>query len=193
MDERSFGSDPALVASLATAEIEGFLGKGMLCCAKHFPGIGSAVGDSHDDAITVEKAAEELEAVDLVPFKAAIEAGVPMIMVGHLDLPNVTGDYTPASLSPVVVQGILRDQLGYTGIVVTDSLSMGAIANYRTAAEAAVAALAAGCDIPLMPEDFPEAYQGVLDAVAAGTLTEERIDESVLRILKAKQQYLGGL
>ena len=193
MDERSFGSDPALVASLATAEIEGFLGKGMLCCAKHFPGIGSAVGDSHDDAITVEKTAEELEAVDLAPFKAAIEAGVPMIMVGHLDLPNVTGDYTPASLSPVVVQGILRDQLGYTGIVVTDSLSMGAIANYRTAAEAAVAALAAGCDIPLMPEDFPEAYQGVLDAVAAGTLTEERIDESVLRILKAKQQYLGGL
>ena len=88
---------------------------------------------------------------------------------------------------------MLRDTLGFTGIIITDSLAMGAITDRYSAAEAAVAALAAGCDIPLMPESFPEAYQGVLDAVAAGALTEERIDESVLRILKAKQQYIGGL
>lgn len=191
MGLRSFSSDAAVCAEMAKAEIEGFLGRGMLCCAKHFPGIGAAAGDSHDDAIVIEKTPEELEALDLVPFKAAIEAGVPMIMVGHLDLPNVVGDYTPASLSSTVVQGMLRDQLGYTGIVVTDSLTMGAIANYRSSAEAAVGALAAGCDIPLMPENFAEAYQGVLDAVAAGTLTEERIDESVLRILMAKQRFIG--
>lgn len=191
MGQRSFSSDAAVCADMVRAEVEGFLDAGMLCCAKHFPGIGAAAGDSHDDSITIEKTIEELQETDLVPFKAAIEAGVPLIMVGHLNLPNIISDGAPAPLSPVVVQDLLRDTLGYTGIICTDSLSMGAIANYYTPAEAAVAALAAGCDIPLMPERFGEAYQGVLDAVAAGTLTEERIDESVLRILKAKQRYIG--
>ena len=153
--------------------------------------IGAAAGDSHEGAITIEATSEELETVDLVPFRAAIEAGVPMIMVGHVSLPNIIGDSTPAPLSSTVVQGMLRDSLGYTGIVVTDSLSMGAITNYYTPAEAAVAALKAGCDIPLMPEHFDEAYQGVLDAVQAGELTEERLDESLIRILSAKQEYFG--
>ena len=112
-------------------------------------------------------------------------------MVGHVSLPNVVGDGTPAPLSSAIVQGILRDSLGYTGVVVTDSLSMGAITNYYSPAEAAVAALKAGCDVPLMPERFDEAYQGVLDAVQTGELTEERIDESLIRILTAKQEYLG--
>ena len=112
-------------------------------------------------------------------------------MVGHVSLPNIIGDSTPAPLSSTVVQGMLRDSLGYTGVVVTDSLSMGAITNYYTPAEAAVAALKAGCDIPLMPERFDEAYQGVLDAVQAGKLTEERLDESLIRILSAKQEYFG--
>ena len=191
MGLRSFSPDPAVCADMVRAEVEAFNGAGMLCCAKHFPGIGAAAGDSHDDSITIEKTIDELQEADLVPFKAAIEAGVPMIMVGHLNLPNVISDGVPAPLSAVVVQDLLRDTLGYTGIVVTDSLSMGAIANYYTPAEAAVAALKAGCDIPLMPERFGEAYQGVLDAVAAGELTEERIDESVLRILTAKQRYIG--
>ncbi len=193
MGLRSFSSDANVCAAMVKAEVQGFLGAGMLCCAKHFPGIGSAPGDSHTGAIAVEKTAEELAAVDFVPFKAAIEAGVPMIMVGHVDLPNIVEGAVPASLSSAVAQGMLRDTLGFTGIIVTDSLAMGAITDRYSAAEAAVAALAAGCDIPLMPESFPEAYQGVLDAVAAGALTEERIDESVLRILKAKQQYIGGL
>lgn len=191
MGLRSFSSDPAVCADMVRAEVEGFLGQGMLCCAKHFPGIGSAAGDSHDDSITIEKTIDELQETDLVPFKAAIEAGVPLIMVGHLNLPNVISDGVPAPLSAVVVQDLLRDTLGYTGVIVTDSLSMGAIANYYTPAEAAVAALKAGCDIPLMPERFGEAYQGVLDAVAAGELTEERIDESVTRILTAKQRVIG--
>ena len=191
MGLRSFSSDAAVAADMVRAEVEGFRDKKMLCCAKHFPGIGAAAGDSHEGAITIEATSEELETVDLVPFRAAIEAGVPMIMVGHVSLPNIIGDSTPAPLSSAVVQGMLRDSLGYTGIVVTDSLSMGAITNYYTPAEAAVAALKAGCDIPLMPERFDEAYQGVLDAVQAGELTEERLDESLIRILTAKQEYFG--
>lgn len=170
MGLRSFSSDAAVAADMVRAEVEGFRDKKMLCCAKHFPGIGAAAGDSHEGAITIEATNEELETVDLVPFRAAIEAGVPMIMVGHVSLPNIVGDSTPAPLSSAVVQGMLRDSLGYTGIIVTDSLSMGAITDYYTPAEAAVAALKAGCDIPLMPE---------------------RLDESLTRILTAKQEYFG--
>lgn len=191
MGLRSLSSDAAVAADMVRAEVEGFRDKKMLCCAKHFPGIGAAAGDSHEGAITIEATNEELETVDLVPFRAAIEAGVPMIMVGHVSLPNIVGDSTPAPLSSAVVQGMLRDSLGYTGIIVTDSLSMGAITDYYTPAEAAVAALKAGCDIPLMPERFGEACQGVLNAVQAGELTEERLDESLIRILSAKQEYFG--
>ena len=191
MGLRSFSSDASVAADMVRAEVEGFRDKKMLCCVKHFPGIGAAAGDSHEGAITIDSTNEELETVDLVPFRAAIEAGVPMIMVGHVSLPNIVGDSTPAPLSSAVVQGMLRDSLGYTGIIVTDSLSMGAITDYYTPAEAAVAALKAGCDIPLMPERFDEAYQGVLNAVQAGELTEERIDESLIRILAAKQEYFG--
>lgn len=191
MGLRSFSSDAAVAADMVRAEVEGFRDKKMLCCAKHFPGIGAAAGDSHEGAITIEATNEELETVDLVPFRAAIEAGVPMIMVGHVSLPNIVGDSTTAPLSSAVVQGMLRDSLGYTGIIVTDSLSMGAITDYYTPAEAAVAALKAGCDIPLMPERLDEAYQGVLSAVQVGELTEERLDESLTRILTAKQEYFG--
>ncbi len=191
MGLRSFSSDAAVAADMVRAEVEGFRDKKMLCCAKHFPGIGAAAGDSHEGAITIEATNEELETVVLVPFRAAIEAGVPMIMVGHVSLPNIVGDSTPAPLSSAVVQGMLRDSLGYTGIIVTDSLSMGAITDYYTPAEAAVAALKAGCDIPLMPERLDEAYQGVLSAVQVGELTEERLDESLTRILTAKQEYFG--
>lgn len=191
MGLRSLSSDAAVAADMVRAEVEGFRDKKMLCCAKHFPGIGAAAGDSHEGAITIEATNEELETVDLVPFRAAIEAGVPMIMVGHVSLPNIVGDSTPAPLSSAVVQGMLRDSLGYTGIIVTDSLSMGAITDYYTPAEAAVAALKAGCDIPLMPERLDEAYQGVLSAVQVGELTEERLDESLTRILTAKQEYFG--
>lgn len=191
MGLRSFSSDAAVAADMVRAEVEGFRDKKMLCCAKHFPGIGAAAGDSHEGAITIEATNEELETVDLVPFRAAIEAGVPMIMVGHVSLPNIVGDSTPAPLSSAVVQGMLRDSLGYTGIIVTDSLSMGAITDYYTPAEAAVAALKAGCGIPLMPERLDEAYQGVLSAVQVGELTEERLDESLTRILTAKQEYFG--
>lgn len=193
MGLRSFSSGAQMAATMVEAQVKGFRDKGMICCAKHFPGIGSAPGDSHTGAITVEKTLPELEEVDFVPFKAAIAAGVPMVMVGHASLPAVAGNDVPAPLNEAVVQKLLREKLGFTGIVVTDSLSMGAVTDRYGPAEAAVAALKAGCDIPLMPANFAEAYQGVLDAVATGELTETRINESIARILTAKSEYFDSL
>lgn len=181
---RSFGSDPQMVADMVSAQVRGFYEAGILCCAKHFPGIGAAEGDSHDESIFSQKTLEEIDECELVPFKAAIDAGVPMVMVSHMSMPEITGDDTPASVSSAIVTDILRNQLRYDGLVLTDSLGMGAVSGYGP--QAAVMALQAGCDMPLMPEDFFAAYQAVLDAVADGTLTEERIDESLLRIMRVK-------
>lgn len=193
MTARSFSSSAAQVADMVSAEISGFREKGLISCAKHFPGIGAAVGDSHDEAIVIHQTRAELEALDLVPFVSAIDAGVPLIMVGHVGVPEVAGDTTPASLSGALVQNILREELKFEGVVVTDSLSMGAITNYYTPDQAAVSALHAGCDVLLMPESFAQAYQGVLDAIYAGELSEARLDESVFRILWVKQEYFGSL
>ncbi len=193
MTARSFSSSAAQVADMVSAEISGFREKGLISCAKHFPGIGAAVGDSHDEAITIHQTCAELEALDLVPFVSAIDVGVPLIMVGHVGVPEVAGDTTPASLSCTLVQNILREELKFEGVVVTDSLSMGAITNNYTPDQAAVSALHAGCDVLLMPESFTQAYQGVLDAICAGKLSEARLDESVFRILWVKQEYFGSL
>lgn len=183
---RSFSTDPSVAADMVSAQVEGFAEEGVLCCVKHFPGIGGVVGDSHDGTIVSEKTLDELRAWELTPFKAAIAASVPFVMVGHLSTPNATGDSTPASLNPAIVTGLLRDELDFKGLIITDSLGMGAIGSFCTPDQAGVAALQAGVDLVLMPEDFTAAYQGVLDAVHSGVLSEERIDESVTRIVKTK-------
>lgn len=183
---RSFGGDPALVAVMVSAQVEGFAEAGVMSCAKHFPGIGGVMGDSHEGAIVSEKTLDELRAWELAPFEAAIDAGVPMVMAGHLTAPNAFGSDAPASLNPAAVTDLLRNELGFDGLIVTDSLSMGAVGGFCTPDQAGVAALAAGADLVLMPEDFAAAYQGVLDAVRTGTLSEERVGQSVVRIVKAK-------
>ena len=183
---RSFGSEPQLVADMVGAQVEGFGQAGMLCSAKHFPGIGAALGDSHEVQIVSEKSVEELAAEELIPFERAINSGVPLVMVGHLSLPNATGSEEPACLNPQVATGILRERLGFGGLAISDSLSMGAVTQYHGSGEAAVLAIQAGMDLLLMPEDFALALEGVLSAIADGTLTEERIDESVARILALK-------
>lgn len=188
MARRSFGSDPDTVSEMATAEIEAFLAGGIQPCAKHFPGIGGAVGDSHEQSISSDKTLDEMEACELKPFEAAIEAGVPFIMVGHLSCPNVTGDDTPASLSSVMMRDVLRGRLGYEGIIVTDSFEMGAVETLFSSDQQGVEILKAGADMVLMPIDFQAAYQGVLDALADGTLTEDRIDDSARRIIRLKLQ-----
>lgn len=183
---RSFGSDAELVRDMVTAQLRGFSEKGILGAVKHFPGHGSTTADSHKGAAVVEKNLQELLECDLIPFKGAIEAGVPFVMVGHLSLPQIIGEDVPAVLSKEIITGILREELGFDGIVITDALDMGAITDYYNSAQAAVMAVEAGADMLLMPENFVEAYGGVLDAVQRGELSEERIDESVRRILRVK-------
>lgn len=187
---RSFGSDPQLVATMVEAQVKGFASAGMLCSAKHFPGIGGVMGDSHEGSIASEKTLDELRGFELIPFEAAIAADVPFIMVGHLSLPNATGDGTPASVNPAIVTNLLRDDLGYRNLIVTDSMGMGAVGDLAPE-QVGVAALEAGVDLVLMPADFNATYLGVLDAVRDGRLTEARIDESAQRVVKTKLGMAG--
>lgn len=186
MARRAFGATADAVAPMVEAQVRGFADAGVLCAAKHFPGIGGAVGDSHNTAIYSYKTADEMAAEELRPFQAAMDADVPFIMVGHLSCPAVTGDDDPASISPEIVTGLLRDRLGYDGIVITDSLAMGAATASAADGRLAVEAFKAGADMLLMPADLDAAYQGMLDAVATGEIAEDRIDESLARILAVK-------
>ena len=186
MTRRSFGTTAEEVAPMVAAQVQGFNDAGILSCAKHFPGIGAALGDSHYSAITSEETIGDMQSDEFLPFIEAIKAGVPMIMVGHLACPQVTGDSTPASLSRNIVTDTLRGQLGFTGIIVTDALAMGAVSDSYDQAEVGVLAIEAGVDIVLMPESFDAAYRGVLNAIEEGRISAERIDESVRRIVQTK-------
>ena len=192
MRSRSFGTTAEQVSPMVAEAVKGFQEAGILCCVKHFPGIGGALGDSHIAGISSEKSLPQMQEEELVPFKDAIAEGVPFVMVGHLSCPQVSGENTPASLSRGVVTDILRNQLGFTGIIITDSLEMGAIVDSYDANQVAIMAIEAGNDIILMPENFDVAYRSVLDAVAAGQISEDRIDESVRRIIKTKLTMKGA-
>lgn len=133
---------------------------------------------------------DQLKECELIPFQNEINQGIQMIMVSHISVPNVLGDNTPSSLSSVMVQDLLRDQMHFDGIVITDGLDMGAIVNAYDSATAAVMAIQAGDDILLMPENFSLAYQGVLDAVNQGVISKDRIETSVRRILRYKYRNL---
>lgn len=190
---RSFGSDSQLVTDMVLAEMTGLDEGGVLPCVKHFPGHGATAADTHEGYAWTDRTLEELQTSELVPFEAAADAEVPFLMVSHISVPRVTGDDTPASLSEFMVNGLIREQMDYDGIVITDALNMGAVAENYTSAQAAVQALEAGVDMLLMPENFEAAYQGVIAAVHDNTLTEERIDESVRRILREKLSMQSGL
>lgn len=183
---RSFGSDPNLVAPMVAGVVNGMQSMGVSTCLKHFPGLGDTTEDTHEGMANTKKSLDDFNAVDFPVYQAGIEAGTDFVMVSHLSAHNVTGDNTPASLSEKMITEILRGQLGYDGIVITDAMNMTAITDYYTADEAAVKALQAGADMILMPEDYKTAYQGVLDAVNSGTITVERIDESLRRIYRVK-------
>ena len=188
---RSFGSDPELCASLAGVIVKSLRAEGIVSCLKHFPGYGSATVDDHNGTSIVEKSLSELEACDLIPFQSIIaaEGSVPFVMVSHLSYPSVTGSDTPADLSSSIVTDILRDKLEYQNVIITDSHSMASITDHYSAGDAAVKALEAGCDMILMPSDLQAAFDAVKAAVADGTLSQARIDESVLRILTVKAEY----
>lgn len=183
---RSFGSDPNVVGTMVAAEVQGLQESGVSACLKHFPGIGDTTTDTHDEKTVSEKTLEDMQQTDLPAFQSGIDAGADFVMVSHMSLPNVVGDDTPCSLSGAVISDLLRNQLGYNGIVITDALDMSAITDSYSSAEAAVKAIEAGADMLLMPENFEEAYQGVLDAVQNGTISEDRINESLKRIYRVK-------
>lgn len=185
--DRAFGSDPELVSQMVAAELDGLHSTGVLGCIKHFPGHGDTVGDTHDGYVSIQKTWDELLSAELIPFINNLD-NTDMVMVAHISLPNVTGDGLPASLSEELINGKLRGELGYDGVVITDSLAMGAIAQEYSSADCAVMALDAGVDILLMPEDYAAAFEGVVQAVEEGRLSMERIDESVARVLELKDQ-----
>lgn len=183
---RSFGKDAETVLSFASAYSNGLHARGILSTFKHFPGHGATEADTHDGFAYTDKTYEELRQADLVPFAGAGEAGADCVMVSHIAVPNVTGDNMPCSLSYKMITEVLREDLGYDGIIVTDAMNMGAIAKQYASDEAAVAAVMAGVDVILMPEDFRLAVEGVLAAVQNGTISEERIDASVKRLIMLK-------
>jgi beta-N-acetylhexosaminidase len=193
INTRSFGANPKLVGAMDAAYIGGARSAGLMTTAKHFPGHGDTDTDSHLGLARTTASMERLNAMELVPFRAAIAAGVDSVMIGHISVPAIEPDpKRPASISRLVVTDLLKRQLGFKGLVVTDALDMGALtrAFTGTAAEIAgaeaVAAVSAGNDMVIIPGDLGGAYNGLLDAVKQGKLTRARIDKSVLKILRMK-------
>ncbi|AZM77607.1 glycoside hydrolase family 3 protein [Streptomyces sp. KPB2] len=183
---RSFGADPDAVAELVAAEVTGYQRSGVAACAKHFPGHGDTATDSHTGFPVITHSREEWEKLDAPPFRAAIEAGIDAIMTAHLMVPALDDSGDPATLSRPILTGILREELGYDGVVVTDSLGMQGVRTKYGDARVPVLALKAGVDQLLNPPDLPLAWNAVLTAVKDGELTEARLDESILRVLRLK-------
>ncbi len=184
---RSFGEDPELVARLGAAFIRGCRAGGALTTAKHFPGHGDTATDTHIGLAVVPSDRARLDTVELVPFRRAIEAGVDSIMTAHVAVPQITGDADlPATLSSRVLTGLLRDSLGFEGLVVTDALEMGGITSHYWTGKAAVEALRAGADMLLLPPDATVAINEVVRAVRRGDIPEVQINRSVRKVLAAK-------
>ena len=186
LGDRAFGSDGTVVAGMVTAAMKGLEDTGVTACVKHFPGVGDASEDTHNGLAVVDKSLDEMKQSDLLPFISVIENGANMIMVGHVSLPQIIGDNTPATMSKEIMTELLRSELGFNGVIITDAMNMSAITEYYGADEAAIRALKAGADMVLMPEDFKIAYEGVIEAVKDGTISEERINNSLKRVFRIK-------
>ena len=194
--QRAFSADARTVAGLGPAAARRMMDQGVIPAVKHFPGHGDTAVDSHVGLPVVDKSPEELEETELIPFRAAIQSAgtdgqVPAVMVAHILLTQLDPE-RPASLSPAVVTGLLREELGFAGAVLTDDLTMGAVTQSYGLGEAAVLAVEAGCDILLVchgQDSVPAVRTALLEAVASGRITAERLDESVYRILRLKTEY----
>jgi beta-N-acetylhexosaminidase len=185
---RSFGEDPRTVSLLVAAAVKGIQDNGMVAVVKHFPGHGDTDIDTHIDLPAAAATWQRLDSVELLPFRAAIGAGVKGVMSAHIALPAVDlGTRRPATLSPIVQTGILRDSLGFRGLVVTDALNMGSLVRNFPAASIAVDAFLAGADILLQPADPAATIVAVSAAVLNGRISRERLDRSVRRVLEAKR------
>jgi beta-N-acetylhexosaminidase len=189
---RSFGADPAQVAEYGRLAVRGCQDNGVIAVAKHFPGHGSVAVDSHGLLPVLDVPVERLRQRELLPFAAAIKEGVAGIMAGHIAVPALDKSGRPATLSPQILTGLLREQMGYDGLIMTDSLGMGAVSAGRGQAQAAVEAVQAGADVLLSTvpmEAHVAIIQSLVAAVRQGTISPERIDQSVLRILRVKYAY----
>ena len=185
---RAFSDDPQVAAPMVTNYLQGLKDAGIVGCIKHFPGHGDTKADSHFGYAQSLKTWDEMMACEMITFKAGIQWGTQLIMTAHIGTPNVTGSEIPATMSSFILQDKLRGELGYQNIIVTDAMEMGAITQQYTNAEAAVGTLQAGADIVLGPQNFVKAFDAVVKAVEDGVLTEQRIDQSVRRILRLKNQ-----
>ena len=202
--DRAFGSTAEIVSNMALSFSQGLESTGVISVYKHFPGHGDTYEDSHNTLPIITKTKEELMELELIPFKDAIENGADVIMVGHLAIPSITGNSTPASLSKEVITELLKKELGFNGIVITDALNMGALTEQYTEEEIYINAINAGIDILLMPEFDNETIEIILKGVEEGTIKVEEINDSVEKILELKynklfqenkytKDYLGSL
>lgn len=187
---RAFSSDPQIAAEKVGAFIKAMEETGVSACAKHFPGHGDTAMDSHKGTTYVDHDLERLRAVEFVPFQAAVDADVDFIMAGHIQTPHATTDGRPASLSKEMLD-ILRNELGFQGVVITDAMNMGAITEAYGSGESAVLAIQAGADMVLMPASLTEAAEALTEAIETGELPSEQVEESLGRILSLK--YEKGL
>ncbi|MFJ6018544.1 glycoside hydrolase family 3 protein [Nocardiopsis alba] len=187
---RSFGSDPDAVAEMVLAEADAYAENGVVPVAKHFPGHGDTDVDSHSGLPVIDLPRDRWEAEHLPPFRAAVEAGIDSIMTAHVLMPGLESDEDPdpATLSPTLIDGILRDELGYDGVVTTDALNMDGVRQRHSDGEVAVRVIEAGVDQLLMPPNPEEAGAAIHEAVESGRIDEERIDRSVLRVLTLKEK-----
>lgn len=187
MAARAYGSDAAVVSPFVVSMVQGLEEQKVSACLKHFPGMGATTQDADKELASTDRSAEDFRANEFVVFQAGIDAGADMVMVSHMAAPALSGDNNiPCSMSSVVVTDILRGELGFDGIIITDAMNIAAVSDYYAADEAAVQALRAGCDMILMPEDFEKAYNGVLEAVKNGVISEERVNDSLRRIYRVK-------
>lgn len=183
--ERAYSGDYAQAAELVGNAVKGFNDGGVMCTLKHFPGHGDTAEDSHYSSAYVHRTKEEIMADEMQPFRSGIEAGAEFVMVGHLIVPDI--DEVPATLSYKIATGILRDELKFEGVAITDSFEMESIADNYSVDDAVVMSVKAGMDMILQPKDMASAVNSIEQAVADGELSEDRIDESVRRILTLKE------
>lgn len=189
--DRSFGTDAELVSELGLQMMKGIQSEQVISVIKHFPGHGDTAVDSHKELPIIQKSLAELHALELIPFKHAVEQGAEVVMVGHILLPKIDSTY-PASISGRIITDVLREQLGYEGIIITDDMTMKAILNNLEIGESAVSAVKAGNDIVLVAHNYAnvkKAIDSIIKAIEDGEITEQRIDESVKRILSIKKKY----
>lgn len=184
--DRAFGDDPAVAAGMVKQVIAGLHESGAASCVKHFPGHGDTATDTHTGYAETLKTWDEISACEMIPFRAGIEAGTDFVMTAHIAAPNVTGSDEPATMSHILLTEKLRGELGFQGLIITDALAMGAIREKYSSSQACIQCILAGADILLMPYDYFEAFDGVVQAVENGVIPESRIDESVYRVLSFK-------